>query len=181
MKDILNLKHIYLIVLLLACTSCNSNKRKIKLKNDNWQKIKTIRLDQVLLKAKNIEEIHQQFIKYPQLYQNFYANMIRTGKKEDVLVSKLPSSVKSNLKNFVNDSIIRSFLFEIHKVFPDFKNFRIEIAKGLNRCENIFKYQYPKEKIGTFFSLFNADVHEFDSIIWIGLDMYLGADNKVPY
>lgn len=179
MKDILNLKHIYLIVLLLACTSCNSNKRKIKLKNDNWQKIKTIRLDQVLLKAKNIEEIHQQFIKYPQLYQNFYANMIRAGKKEDVLVSKLPSSVKSNLKNFVNDSIIRSFLFEIHKVFPDFKNFRIEIAKGLNRCENIFKYQYPKEKIGTFFSLFNADVHEFDSIIWIGLDMYLGADNKV--
>tara|TARA_Y100000768_G_scaffold373316_1_gene341811 strand:- start:84 stop:896 length:813 start_codon:yes stop_codon:yes gene_type:complete len=105
--------------------------------------------------------------------------MIRAGKKEDVLVSKLPSTVKLNLKNFVNDSIIRSFLFEIHKVFPDFKNFRIEIAKGLNRCENIFKYQYPKEKIGTFFSLFNADVHEFDSIIWIGLDMYLGTDNKV--
>ena len=102
MKHILDLKHIYLIVLLLACTSCNSNKRKIKLKNDNWQKIKTIRLDQVLLKAKNIEEIHQQFIKYPQLYQNFYANMIRAGKKEDVLVSRLPNSVKSNLKDFVN-------------------------------------------------------------------------------
>ena len=34
-------------------------------------------------------------------------------------------------------------------------------------------------KIGTFFSLFNADVHEFDSIIWIGLDMYLGANNKL--
>jgi len=65
----------------LACTSCTSNKREIKLNNDQWQNFKTIRLDKVLLNAKNIDEIHQQFIKYPQLYQNFYANMIRAGKK----------------------------------------------------------------------------------------------------
>jgi hypothetical protein len=163
----------------LAFTLCGSNKRKVKLNNDSWQKFTTIRLDQVLLNANNIDEIHQQFIKYPQLYQNFYANMIRAGKKEDVLVSRLPISVKSNLKSFVNDSTIRIFLSEVQREFPDFENYKIEIAKGLNRCENIFKYRYPKMKIGTFFSLFNADVHEFDSIIWIGLDMYLGADNEV--
>jgi len=173
------LLHIYIVTQLLAFNSCGSNKRKVKLNNDSWQKFKTIRLDQVLLNANNIDEIHQQFIKYPQLYQNFYANMIRAGKKEDVLVSRLPISVKSNLKSFVNDSTIRIFLAELQKEFPDFENYKIEIAKGLNRCENIFKYRYPKMKIGTFFSLFNADVHEFDSIIWIGLDMYLGADNEV--
>ena len=105
--------------------------------------------------------------------------MIRAGKKEDVLVNRLPEAVKSNLESFVNDSTIKSFLEEIQKEFPDFENYKIEIAKGLNRCENIFKYRYPKTEIGTFFSLFNADVHEFDSIIWIGLDMYLGAQNKL--
>ena len=173
------IKHIYIIALLMGYTSCNSNKREIKLNNDNWQKIKTIRLDQVLLNTKDIDEIHQHFIKYPQLYQNFYANMIRAGKKEEVLVSRLPEKVKSNLNSFINDSIIRIFLSEIQKEFPNFENYKIEIAKGLNRCENIFKYRYAKKEIGTFFSLFNADVHEFDSIIWIGLDMYLGPENEV--
>lgn len=174
-----HLIHIYIITLILACSSCSSNKREIKLKDDKWQNFKTIRLDQVLLNAKNIDEIHQQFIKHPQLYQNFYAYMIRAGKKEDVLVSRLPEKVKSNLESFINDTTIKSFLTEIQKEFPDFDNYKIEIAKGLNRCENIFNYRYPKMEIGTFFSLFNADVHEFDSIIWIGLDMYLGPENRV--
>ena len=31
-----HLRHIYIITLLLACTSCNSNKREIKLNNDQW-------------------------------------------------------------------------------------------------------------------------------------------------
>ena len=174
-----HLRHIYIITLLLACSSCSFNKREIKLKDDKWQNFKTIRLDQVLLNAKNIDEIHQQFIKYPQLYQNFYAYMIRAGKKKDVLVSRLPEKVKSNLESFINDTTIKSFLTEIQKEFPDFDNYKIEIAKGLNRCENIFNHRYPKMEIGTFFSLFNADVHEFDSIIWIGLDMYLGPENRV--
>ena len=174
-----NLIHIYIITLLFAYSSCSSNKREIKLNNDKWKSFKTIRLDQVLLNTNNIDEIHQQFIKYPQLYQNFYANMIRAGKKEDVLVNRLSEAVKSNLESFVNDSTIKSFLVEIQQEFPDFENYKIEIAKGLNRCENLFKYRYPKKEIGTFFSLFNADVHEFDSIIWIGLDMYLGPENRV--
>jgi hypothetical protein len=173
------IKHISIIALLVACITCDTNSREIKLKNDNWKKFKTIRLDQVLTNSKNIEDIHLQFIKYPQLYYNFYTNMIRAGKKEDVLVTNLSDSVKLNLETFINDSIIRSFLIEIQEEFPDFENYMIEIAKGLNRCESIFKYRYPKREIGTFFSLFNADVHEFDSIIWIGLDMYLGADNKI--
>ena len=76
--------------------------------------------------------------------------MIRAGKKRRCFSLRLPNSVKSNLKDFVNDSVIRSFLFEINKVFPDFKNYRIEIAKGLNRCENIFKYQYQRRKLEHF-------------------------------
>ena len=38
------------------------------------------------------------------------------------------------------------FSLEMH-----FDNYKIEIAKGLNRCENIFNYRYPKMEIGTFF------------------------------
>ena len=41
--------------------------------------------------------------------------MIRAGKKEDVLVNRLPEAVKSNLESFVNDSTIKVFLKNYRK------------------------------------------------------------------
>ena len=105
--------------------------------------------------------------------------MIRAGEKEEILVSKLSKETTEKLQLFINDSIISDIIKEINLEFPDFEYYNKEISKGLNRYESLFGISYPKNKIGTFFSLFNADVHEFDSIIWIGLDMYLGPKNKI--
>ena len=54
--------------------------------------------------------------------------MIRAG--TDVLVSRLPEKVKSNLESFINDTTIKSYLKEIQKEFPNFDKYKIEIAKG---------------------------------------------------
>ena len=105
--------------------------------------------------------------------------MIRAGEKEEILVSKLSKETTEKLQLFINDSIISEIIKEINLEFPDFEYYNKEISKGLNRYESLFDVSYTKNKIGTFFSLFNADVHEFDSIIWIGLDMYLGPKNKI--
>ena len=105
--------------------------------------------------------------------------MIRAGEKEEILNSKLSKETTDKLQLFINDSTISNILEEIEKEFPDFEYYNKEISKGLNRYKSLFGVSYPKNKIGTFFSLFNADVHEFDSIIWIGLDMYLGPKNRI--
>ena len=157
-------------------SSCQTNNKEIKI-NGSLENFEVVRLDQVL--SKNIDEIHKMYLKYPELYTNFFTNMIRAGKKEEILKSKLSKETTNKLQLFINDSIISDILKEIELEFPDFEYYNKEISKGLNRYESIFGFSYPKKEIGTFFSLFNADVHVLDSIIWIGLDMYLGPKNKI--
>ena len=170
------IKYCQVITLFLVFCSCQTNNKEIKI-NGNVDNFEVVRLDKIL--SKNIDEIHREYLKYPELYNNFFTNMIRAGKKEEILVSKLSKETTEKLQLFINDSIISDILKEINLEFPDFEYYNKEISKGLNRYESLFDISYPKNKIGTFFSLFNADVHEFDSIIWIGLDMYLGPKNKI--
>ena len=173
------IKYIVIIIILIDCQSCDTSSKKINLKNDEWKNYETIRLDKKLLSAKNTTEIHQAFIKYPQLYQNFYSRMLRAGDMKDVQVKKLSIPVMETLNKFKSDTVINNILKEIQKEFDDFEYYKLEIAKGLSRYESIFNFKYESQKIGTFFSLFNADVVEFDSIIWIGLDMYIGPENRI--
>ena len=170
------IKYCRIITLFVVLISCQTNNKEIKI-NGSIENFEVVRLDQVL--SKNIDEIHKVYLNYPELYKNFFTNMIRAGKKEEILKSKLSKETTNKLQLFINDSIISDILKEIELEFPDFEYYNKEISKGLNRYESIFGFSYPKKEIGTFFSLFNADVHVFDSIIWIGLDMYLGPKNKI--
>ena len=170
------IKYCRIITLFVVLISCQTNNKEIKI-NGSIENFEVVRLDQVL--SKNIDEIHKVYLNYPELYKNFFTNMIRAGKKEEILKSKLSKETTNKLQLFINDSIISDILKEIELEFPDFEYYNKEISKGLNRYESLFGFSYPKKEIGTFFSLFNADVHEFDSIIWIGLDMYLGPKNKI--
>ena len=170
------IKYCRIITLFVVLSSCQNNNKEIKI-NASLENFEVVRLDQVL--SKNIDEIHKVYLNYPELYKNFFTNMIRAGKKEEILKSKLSKKTTNKLQLFINDSIISNILKEIELEFPDFEYYNKEISKGLNRYESLFGFSYPKKEIGTFFSLFNADVHEFDSIIWIGLDMYLGPKNKI--
>ena len=170
------IKYCRIITLFVVLISCQTNNKEIKI-NGSIENFEVVRLDQVL--SKNIDEIHKVYLNYPELYKNFFTNMIRAGKKEEILKSKLSKETTNKLHLFINDSIISNILKEIELEFPDFEYYNKEISKGLNRYESLFGFSYPKKEIGTFFSLFNADVHEFDSIIWIGLDMYLGPKNKI--
>ena len=175
-------KYCRIITLFVVLISCQTNNKEIKI-NGSIENFEVVRLDQVL--SKNIDEIHKVYLNYPELLQKLFTNMIRAGKKEEILKSKLSKVKTTNkLQLFINDSIISDILKEIELEFPDFEYYNKEISKGLNRYESLFGFSYPKKEIGTFFSLFNADVHEFDSIILIGLDMYLGPKirllNSIP-
>ena len=163
---------------MILVTSCNSNSNTIKLNNDDWKDYSVIRLDQSLTND-SINEIHQKFRSYTELYENFYVKMIRAGKKEEILSNTISIETKQKLSLFINDTIIKDILQEIQLKFTNIDYYKNEIGKGLSRYETLFGKTYSPKKIGTFFSLFNSDVHEFDSIVWIGLDMYLGSENNI--
>ncbi len=172
------IKYFGLFFLLITLYSCNSKTKKIDLSDDGWKTYELIRLEKTLFND-DINQLHQKFSNYPELYQNFYSKMIRAGSKEEILVPKISNSTHLKLEQLKNDSIILQILKEIQVNFSNFEYYKAQISKGLQRYESLFGKTYRSKKIGTFFSLFNADVHEFDSIIWIGLDMYLGPESKI--
>ena len=51
--------------------SCQTNNKEIKI-NGSLENFEVVRLDQVL--SKNIDEIHKVYLKYPELYINFFTN-----------------------------------------------------------------------------------------------------------
>lgn len=171
------IKYFGLLSILFIINSCHSNLDN-DLNDDGWKSYELIRLDQTLYNSE-VNRIHQEFSRYPELYQNFFSKMIRAGSKEEISNTVISRSTSIKLEQFKNDSIIQEILQEIQLNFSDFEYYKAQISKGLQRYESLFGKTYKSKKIGTFFSLFNADVHEFDSIIWIGLDMYLGPENSI--
>ena len=100
-------KYYQIISLFIVLSSCQTNNKEIKL-TENVKTYEVIRLDQVLFK--NIEEIHKVYLNYPELYKNFFTNMIRAGEKEEILKSKLSKETTNKLQLFINDSIISNIL-----------------------------------------------------------------------
>ena len=168
------IKYCRVITLFLVFFSCQTNNKEIKI-NGNVDNFEVVRLDKIL--SKNIDEIHRAYLNYPELYKNFFTNMIRAGEKEEILVSKLSKETTEKLQLFINDSIISDILKEINLEFPDFEYYNKEISKGLNRYESLFGVSYPKNKIGTFFLYL---MQMFMSLILLfGLDSICIWDQKI--
>ena len=142
------IKYCQIITLFVVLISCQTNNKEIKI-NGSIENFEVVRLDQVL--SKNIDEIHKVYSNYPEFYKNFFTNMIRAGKKEEILKSKLSKETTNKLQLFINDSIISDILKEIELEFPDFEYYNKEISKGLNRYESLFGFSYPKKKSVLFF------------------------------
>lgn len=87
------------------------------------------------------------------------------------------SSDNFNLQFFVKDKDMREAYKNCIEKYPDVKFLETEIAKAFT----YFKYHFSDKnipKVITYMSGFNFSVLRVDTTIGIGLDMYLGANNK---
>jgi len=171
---------IYLILftLFLSFVQCSNDSNVISLDKNNWELIKATRVDQIIYKSKSGKELHQELIKYPELYANFYSRMLKIGDKDELIDSSKTNFVTNNLTMFVKDSIMQIVFKSIDSTFKDISYYENEISKGFARYNTLLKKD-TKINIGTFYSNFNATVLEADQTIWIGLDMYLGKNNPI--
>ena len=171
---------IYLILftLFLSFVQCSNDSNIISLDKNNWELIKATRVDQIIYKSKSGKELHQELIKYPELYANFYSRMLKIGDKDELIDSSKTNFVTNNLTMFVKDSIMQIVFKSIDSTFKDISYYENEISKGFARYNTLLKKD-TKINIGTFYSNFNATVLEADQTIWIGLDMYLGKNNPI--
>lgn len=107
-----------------------------------------------------------------ELYEFYVYDMLRSGSVYD-------DSIGYYLYYFVSDTIMRSVYDDITLTFGDFSEWEVQIVDAFKH----FKYHLPDkklpEKVITYNSAFNYGVVSTETYMGIGLEMYLGEENRI--
>lgn len=165
-------KILFYLLLIIPFSSCTSNKLDIdtskvelNLKIDRFEKdLFAINPDFL---AKEIPSLRN---KYKFFFELFCGRIIRVGASTDSLLAK-------NLKGFVTDPQIQQVYKDCSTQYSDISDINDPLTKAFQH----YKYYFPEKlipQIVTFISGFNYSIIYSDSILGIGLDMYLGESSK---
>ncbi|HEX5001124.1 MAG TPA: hypothetical protein VFW78_01400 [Bacteroidia bacterium] len=108
--------------------------------------------------------------KYGHFFYLFCNNVIRIGSGTD-------TELTAGLNAFIHDPEVKSVQEKINKEYPQ----TAELEKELSGFLKHLKYYFPEKplpEIVTYNSAFNYAVVTADSVLGIGLDMFLGANEE---
>lgn len=166
----------YLIIFLsFVIASCSGDKLDVDVSNVEVD-LKFERFEKEMFEGNTPEEmakINQNLIeKGGELYEFYVYEMLRAGSVYD-------DSIGTLLSFFVNDSMMQMMMEDLETEFSDFNVVEEQLTDVFKRL----KYHLPNSpqpnKIITYNGAFTFGVVSTDSVIGIGLDMYLGAQNRL--
>ena len=160
-------------VVVFLFTSCGSNHLDIDVSDSTIPDVKINRLEQDVfnIDTTDIKTSSEKLqTKYGHFYSSFISRIINNGGLHD-------SSYLERMKQFISDRDMLEAYADCQKAYPttDFLN------KELTELYKHFHYYFPDRKLPkpiTMMSGFNYSVVLLDSTLAIGLEMYLGGDNK---
>ncbi|MCC6690124.1 MAG: hypothetical protein IT235_01200, partial [Bacteroidia bacterium] len=160
-----------LIFLLPFLMACSHNRLDIDVSGVNIDEVKIDRLEEDLFTANPVTiELHQRLEKkYGTIYNSFLTIINGTWISDS-------ASVKG-LNLFTRDSAMREAYNDCKKIFPN-TNW---IVPQLSNVFKHFKHYFPKRnqpRVITYMSGFNYSLLAQDSTFGLGLEMYLGKENK---
>ena len=119
-----------------------------------------------------VKELNDTWInEYGILYESFIYQMLNEGSVHDPMIA-------FRLEKFLNDSTMQMVYSQIKELYGDFSTYENELNDGFKHYKFHFKDSLVPQVI-TFYSNFNAKTFPMDSVLGIGLDMYLGTDNDI--
>lgn len=167
---------IFFYLLIISLTSCKQNRLKdVNLDAVPEPNLQVQRLDRDLfaLKVSDLKTGHELLLKkHGAFYASFIYGVINHGEIRD--------SVLKAIAGFITDKDMKEAYADIEKIYSDDK--MEQIRNKLNTAFRFFNYHFPTEekpkKITAFMSGFNYNITTIDSTLGLGLDMYLGSNNK---
>jgi len=151
----------------LFIAGCKSDKRNVDVSASKVQ-ITADRFEADL--EKNTDNISFLRNKYGSFFDLYTYQLLKLGTPDTTLL-------KTRLSDFVHDPDISNVTADTKKEFSDFK----PVDEKLTDAFRHYNYYFPKKNIPrvvTYVSGFNYAVVCADSVLGIGLDMYLGSDSK---
>ena len=171
MKNFLSFK---LIVVVLFFCSCKQNRLDVDVSKTQIDNFDIKRLEKDLFE-KSPEEVVQHtpemLNQYGDFYVRFVTDIIDDGGIRD-------SSYAYHLKRFLTDKDMLETYKQCRNSYSDIFDFKEAMEDAAKR----FKYYFPDKHIPlfiTFMSGFNYSVVYTDSVVGVGLEMYLGKENKL--
>lgn len=163
------------ICLCFVILSCSDDKLDVDVSAVNVD-IRFDRFEKELFKATSkaeLSQINKALIeKGGELYEFYVYDMLRSGSVYD-------DSIAQYLWYFVTDSIMCMTADDIEKSYADFDQIESEIINAFKHQ----KYHLPNaplpHQVITYNGAFNYGVISTDSAIGLGLEMYLGSENRV--
>ncbi len=165
-----NLSIIYsLIILSFFFFSCDQKIGYVKPTFNS--EINFVRIDRDLYNAypNNIAELNDSMLnKYGDLYSFYFQKVLNEGS---------PYTLRANddLAFFLKHPHIRVIEEDIHSTFYDFSSIEKQIILGFNYYNSLFNSNYQPSVV-TINSADNYGVIVKDSVVYIGLDMYVGSE-----
>lgn len=159
-------RHI-LFYILLFISSCSPDKKNVDVSQVDV-KIETERFENDL--AENSGNIFLLQHKYGSFFDLFTYQLLKLGTPDTILL-------KTRLNDFVHDPDITNIFADTKKTYNDFSELNGQFTNAFRH----YKYYFPEKNIPrviTYISGFNYAVISADSMLGIGLDMYLGSDSK---
>ncbi|MDP4266555.1 MAG: hypothetical protein Q8880_03890 [Bacteroidota bacterium] len=170
MKNILTIIFFILITFLFSCNSCNSNKKfkapKADISDVKVERVKICRYEEAIFKI-NPDNIFSEVKRM----ENKFPFFLKGGTKD--------SSNIFALRAYITDPNLIGLYKDCEKAYPDLKN----IEEDLGKAFKYYKFYFPEKKIPVVYSYvsgiyFERPIIYEDSVIVIGLDMFLGAKYK---
>ena len=170
------IKHITpLFLFFLVFTACNSSPLDVDV-SDIKLDVNLHRFDVELFNAQSISEIdalNQEFLnKGGELYEFYTIEMLRVG-------SPFDDSIAVFLNFFVQDSMMQMVNDNVQTKFGDFETEKNQIINMFKHLKYHIPHAILPEDIITYNSTFANGVISTPSNIGLGLEMYLGMDNKI--
>jgi hypothetical protein len=162
-----------LFLIMSSCNSCEKNRLDVDVSNIKVS-VKIERMEKELFKANpdQLKETNANFIdKYGDLYEAYISEMIQAGTPYD-------PNIALSLAQFVTNEGMSDIAKEIEVKFPNLNKLKRELVEAFKH----FKYYYSNAKVPTivtYNSGLNYGVYLTEDMIGIGLDMYLGPDNRL--
>jgi hypothetical protein len=160
-----------LIVVFISSVSCRRNHFNVDTSSIKTAiNIKRLEMDLFTLNPSEIKEKVPFFEKKYDGFLRFFGYVINIGEPAD-------SSWSDGFVKFCTDKLNNEVYAATMKVFPDIKNLEEELTGAFRH----YRYYFPEKKIPGVFTCitgFNNSIIIGDSILGIGLDKYLGSDNK---
>jgi hypothetical protein len=158
---------------LMFLTACHSGHFDVN--TDQIQlRVKTTRLDQSLFanQAAPTDSVNKNLLQsYGSFYNLYLRDILNIGEAQDPMIEVL-------LDKFRKDPTWMETQEEINKTFLDFEKEQQEIEAALKRYHFFFPNS-ATPNIVTYNSGFNIGIYPTDTILGIGLEWYLGSENKI--